>query len=60
MAQGIRFTVVSRETPFATISGPEPDVEHYRAARQELPKRLQGQPATGEPREWQSDDLYDV
>ena len=60
VAQGVRFTVISRGRPVATISGPEPDLEHYRAAREALLKRLQGQPATGEPRDWQRDELYDV
>ena len=57
VAQGQRFTVHSHGRPVAQLTpvsqGPRP------AARRALLARLATQPASGEARSWQRDDLYD-
>ncbi len=59
VAQGQRFTVLSHGRPVATIA-PAQEAKATRAAsRRALLARLAQQPATGAPRSWQRDDLYD-
>ena len=59
VAQGKRFTVLSHGRPVATI-GPAQEARASRmASRRALLARLAQQPATGEPRSWTRDELYD-
>ena len=59
VAQGQRFTVLSHGRPVATIA-PAQEARATRAAsRRALLARLAQQPATGEPRSWTRDELYD-
>jgi prevent-host-death family protein len=59
VAQGQRFTVLSHGRPVATIA-PAVEANASRAAsRRALLARLAQQPATGAPRSWTRDELYD-
>jgi antitoxin (DNA-binding transcriptional repressor) of toxin-antitoxin stability system len=59
VAGGACFTVLSRGRAVATISGPDPDLRAYGAARASLLQRLTMQEPTGDGRPWSRDDLYD-
>jgi antitoxin (DNA-binding transcriptional repressor) of toxin-antitoxin stability system len=59
VAQGQSFTVLSHGRPVATIAPPENSTTARSAARWALLTRLISQPASGEPRSWRRDDLYD-
>ena len=59
VAQGQRFTVLSHGRPVATIAPTELGRGAQATARRALLTRLATQPATGTPRDWQRDDLYD-
>lgn len=59
VAQGQSFTVLSHGRPVATIAPPENSTTARSAARRALLTRLISQPASGEPRSWRRDDLYD-
>lgn len=60
VAQGEQIVITSRGKPVATIAplAPEPDPARE-AARSRLLARLNAQPASGAPREWTRDELYD-
>ena len=64
VAQGQRFTVLSHGRPVATIA-PADQARGAEArgaeatARRALLARLATQPATGTPRDWRRDELYD-
>ena len=59
VAQGQRFTVFSHGRAVATIAPAEQDKAAQGTARRALLTRLATQAATGTPRDWQRDDLYD-
>lgn len=59
VSQGKRFTVQSHGRPVATIAPVDADTSSRAASRRALLARLTSQPATGEPRSWQRDELYD-
>jgi prevent-host-death family protein len=59
VAQGQRFTVLSHGRPVATITPPEAPAPSRSPARRALLMRLNSQPASGEPRSWRRDELYD-
>ena len=59
VAQGKRFTVLSHGRPVATLAPAEEITTFRSAARRALLTRLNSQPASGEPRSWRRDDLYD-
>jgi prevent-host-death family protein len=59
VAQGQSFTVLSHGRPVATIAPPENSTMARSAARRALLMRLISQPASGEPRSWRRNDLYD-
>lgn len=59
VAQGRRFTVLSHGRPVATIGPAEEATASRGASRGALLARLAKQPATGAPRSWRRDDLYD-
>ena len=59
VAQGQRFTVLSHGRPVATIAPTELGRGAQATARRALLTRLATQPATGTPRDWRRDDLYD-
>ena len=58
-AQGRRFTVLSHGRPVATLAPAEHTTASRSAARRALLKRLNSQAASGEPRSWRRDELYD-
>jgi len=59
VAEGQRFTVLSHGRPVATLAPAEETSASRAASRRALLVRLATQGATGEPRNWQRDDLYD-
>ena len=59
VAQGRRFTVLSHGRPVATLAPAEHTATSRSAARRALFTRLNSQAASGEPRSWRRDDLYD-
>jgi prevent-host-death family protein len=59
VAQGQRFTVLSHGRPVATIAPAAESTASLVVSRRALLARLAMQPASGEPRSWQRDDLYD-
>jgi len=59
VAQGQRFTVLSHGRPVATIAPAAESTASLGVSRRALLARLATQPASGEPRSWQRDDLYD-
>ena len=59
VSQGKRFTVQSHGRPVATIAPVDADMSARTASRRALLARLASQPASGEPRSWQRDELYD-
>jgi prevent-host-death family protein len=59
VARGQRFTVLSHGRPVATIAPAESASGSRAALRRALLARLAQQPATGEPRSWTRDELYD-
>lgn len=59
VAQGQRFTVLSHGRPVATIAPAGDTAANRGASRRALLARLAQQPATGAPRSWKRDDLYD-
>ena len=59
VAGGQCFTVLSHGRPVATLSPAEESTAPRAASRRALLARLATQGATGEPRNWQRDDLYD-
>jgi prevent-host-death family protein len=59
VAQGQRFTVLSHGRPVATIAPAVESTASLGVSRRALLARLATQPASGEPRSWQRDDLYD-
>ncbi|MEB3167374.1 MAG: type II toxin-antitoxin system prevent-host-death family antitoxin [Synechococcaceae cyanobacterium] len=59
VAQGQRFTVLSHGRPVATLAPADDTTTSRSAARRALLTRLSSQPATGEPRSWRRDELYD-
>ena len=59
VAQGERIVVTSRGNPVATLA-PTPQRDKAReAARARLLARLKVQPASGVPRAWTREELYD-
>ncbi len=59
VAQGQRFTVLSHGRPVATIAPAAESSASLGVSRRALLVRLATQPASGEPRSWQRDNLYD-
>jgi len=59
VAQGQRFTVLSHGRPVATIAPAAESTASLVVWRRALLARLAMQPASGEPRSWQRDDLDD-
>jgi prevent-host-death family protein len=59
VAQGQRFTVLSHGRPVATLAPADATTSSRSAARRALLTRLTSQSATGEPRSWRRDELYD-
>ncbi|MDI9405894.1 MAG: type II toxin-antitoxin system prevent-host-death family antitoxin [Chitinophagaceae bacterium] len=59
VAQGRSFTVHSHGRPVANLTPVREGTPPQAAARRALLARLAAQPASGEPRSWQRDDLYD-
>ena len=59
VAQGQRFTVLSHGRPVATIAPADQARGPEATARRALLARLAMQPATGTPRDWRRDELYD-
>lgn len=59
VAQGRSFTVESHGRPVATIAPADTARESFSKARRVLLARLAGQSASGEPRSWHRDELYD-
>lgn len=59
VAQGQSFTVQSHGRPVATLAPPDPARESFGKARRALLARLAGHLASGEPRTWRRDALYD-
>lgn len=59
VAQGQRFTVLSHGRPVATIAPAAESTASLGVSRRALLARLATQPASGEPRSWQRDHLYD-
>lgn len=59
VALGQRFTVLSHARPVATIAPAAESTASLGVSRRALLTRLATQPASGEPRSWQRDDLYD-
>lgn len=59
VAQGQRFTVHTHGRPVATIAPADTAAPSRAAARQALLMRLASQPASGEPRTWRREELYD-
>ena len=59
VAQGQSFTVLSHGRPVATIAPAAASTASLGGSRRALLARLVTQPASGEPRSWQRDDLYD-
>ena len=59
VAQGQSFTVHSHGRPVANLMPASESGPRNAAARRALLARLAAQPASGEARSWQRDDLYD-
>lgn len=60
VAQGERVLITSRGKPVARLVPVAAEVDPAReAARERLLERLASQPATGEPRDWTRESLYD-
>jgi prevent-host-death family protein len=59
VARGQRFTVLSHGRPVATLAPATGDDASREASRRALLARLGAQPASGEPRTWRRDELYD-
>lgn len=59
VAKGQSFTVHSHGRPVAQLTPVDKGSRTNPAARQALLARLAAQPASGEARAWQRDDLYD-
>ena len=59
VAQGQSFTVNSHGRPVANITPVGKGRSQNAAARRALLARLATQPASGDARSWQRDDLYD-
>ncbi|MCP9928842.1 type II toxin-antitoxin system Phd/YefM family antitoxin [Cyanobium sp. CH-040] len=59
VAQGQSFTVQSHGRPVATLAPVQAGRQSFGQARRALLARLAAQPASGEPRTWQRDALYD-
>jgi prevent-host-death family protein len=59
VAQGQSFTVFSHGRPVATIAPAVESTASLGVSRRALLARLATQPASGEPPNWQRDDLYD-
>ena len=58
VAQGQSFTVLSHGRPVAIIAPAVESTASLGVSRRALLARLATQPASGEPRNWQRDDLY--
>ena len=59
VAEGRSFTVESHGRPVATLAPAVPAGTSFGKARRALLARLDGQSASGEPRSWHRDELYD-
>ena len=59
VAQGQSFTVHSHGRPVANVTPVGKGRSQNAAARRTLLARLATQPASGDARSWQRDDLYD-
>ncbi len=59
VARGQTFTVLSHGRPVATLAPASASRRAMGASRRVLLARLATQPASGEPRTWQRDELYD-
>lgn len=59
VAEGKSFTVQSHGRPVATLAPVQTARPSLRSARQALLARLAAQPASGEPRTWRREELYD-
>jgi prevent-host-death family protein len=59
VAQGQSFTVNSHGRPVANLTPVGKGRSQNAAARRALLARLATQPASGDARSWQRDDLYD-
>jgi prevent-host-death family protein len=59
VAQGKTVTVQFHGRPVATLAPADSAMPPFRKARRALLARLATQPASGEPRSWQRDELYD-
>ena len=59
VAQGERFTVLSRGPPVADISPPSASGEEWRKPRRLLLERLSSQPCLAPREAWSRADLYD-
>ena len=58
VAQGQSFSVLSHGRPVATIAPALESTASLGVSRRAQLARLATQPASGEPRNWQRDDLY--
>lgn len=59
VARGQTFTVLSHGRPVATLAPASASGGGMGASRRVLLARLATQPASGEPRTWRRDELYD-
>jgi prevent-host-death family protein len=59
VAEGQSFTVQSHGRPVATLAPVQTARPSLSSARQALLARLAAQPASGEPRTWRREELYD-